>query len=404
MPSFHYRALDDRGRKKKGFLEADSESSAYTLLQDQGLVPLVIEAARGKSGKDGPNLAARLKELAPAKSQQVGEAFYYLALLLRTGSSLTEALDLLGRMAGGGRGKVWLSIRDSVESGESFSQALARHPKQFEQVYIGMVQVAEEVGRLSEVLEKIAENEEQQSEVRGKLLTALIYPLVIAFVGAGAVYFLLANVLPKLARIFETSKQALPPQTEFLLWVSSWLSDFGALALIPPLAVILGCIMAYRSNEALQLKVDALMWRVGLVQKYTLARFSGMLGFQLESGIPLVQALQNCSGAIGSSHFRAILKDVTVKVSEGKPLDKMLQATGEFPDIYILTLSMGQQAGKLGTFLLRLNRLLERDVENILKRLMALVEPLLILVVGLVIAFIVLAIMEPIFSLSTLVR
>lgn len=402
MPTFKYSALTDEGKKAKGFIEADSKARAFTLLQDKGLMPLNLTRAKGDKGGKGAGL--KLSSLLPSQSIRLGESFFYLALMLQSGSSLAEGLDLLGRMSSGKAGEVWLSVRDSVESGSAFSKALAAYPRQFPGIYIGMVQVAEQVGKLGEVLEKVAEYEEQRSEVTGRLLTALVYPAVIALVGAGAVYFLLSRVLPSIAKIFTGADQALPTHTQFLLELGTALQDLGILVFIPPLLLILGGLWAYRSVPAFRLRVDALGWRIPLLQKAMLARFSGMLGFQLTSGIPLVQALDNASEAIGSSFFKEIIKTARHEVSGGKPLDRVLASTGQFPELYIVTLSTGQKSGKLGIFLNRLARVLEMEVDNILKRIMALLEPLLILAVGLTVGFIVMAVMGPIFEMTTLVR
>jgi len=146
------------------------------------------------------------------------------------------------------------------------------------------------------------------------------------------------------------------------------------------------------------------VWKVPLFQKNTLARFSGMLGFQLEAGIPLVQALESSALVVGSAYFQNLIRTARAEVAAGQPLDKVLERQNAFPDIFLLTLSTGQRAGKLGPFLLRVARIYEKDVDNTLKRLVSLLEPLLILAIGMMVAFIVLAIMGPIFDLTTLVK
>lgn len=401
MPIFKYQALTDTGKKKKGVIEADSKSGALSLLQEKRLLPLSVEITR-TAGK-GDNLASRLQQLLPIYHVNLSESFYYLALMLQSGTSLAEALDLLGRMSGGKKGRLWLDIRNKVESGHSFSEAMTEYPRQFPQIYVGMVQVAEGVGKMADVLEKIAGYEEQRRDFSGRILTAMAYPAVILLVGMGAVYFLLARVLPNISRIFADAEEALPFYTKIMLSMGTALRELGPAVLIPPLLAVLALTYAYRRSKAFQTRIDLMTWKIPLIKKSILARFSGMLGFQLESGIPLVRGLENASKAIGSSYFRGMIDRAAKEVSGGRPLDKVLAETGAFPDIYLLTLSTGQKAGTLGAFLSRMAAIFERDVDNTLKRVMALVEPLLILVIGLVVGFIVVSILTPIFDMSRLV-
>ncbi len=402
MPTYHYQALNSEGRNVKGFIEAENQAKAFSLLQEQTLAPVSLHPVTRAGSRFA--FLGQVRDLLPGPSIRLGESFYYLGLLLQSGSSLAEALDLMGRMAGRKGGQVWMNIRDKVETGESFSAALKKYPRHFPKVYVGMVQVAESVGKLGQVLERIAQYEEQRSEVSGRLTTAMVYPAVILMVGLGAVYFLLSKVLPNIAKIFQGSGQDLPWTTDFLLGLGKTLDSLGPAAALSPVIAVLCVMWAYQRTSGFRSRVDRWLWRIPLVQKNTLARFSGMLGFQLEAGIPLVQALQSSAQAIGSTYFQSVVKSAQAEVSAGQPLDKVLERTGAFPDIYILTLSTGQKAGKLGLFLQRMTRIMEKEVDNILKRVVALIEPLLILGIGLIVAFIVLAIMGPIFELTTLVR
>jgi len=401
MPVFKYQALTGDGKKQKGVIEAESASMAMSQLQEKRLLPVSVEASRS-GGKD-EGVASRVRQLLPLHSVNISESFFYLALMLKSGTSLAEALDLLGRMSGGKKGRLWLDLRNKVESGLSFSTAMAEYPRQFPHIYVGMVRVAEGVGKMADVLEKIAGYEEERRDFSGKILTAMAYPAVILLVGLGAVYFLLARVLPNISRIFADADKALPLYTKIMLTVGETLRDLGPVVLIPPLLAVLGFMYAYRHALGFRIRIDRLTWRIPVVQKNILARFSGMLGFQLESGIPLVRGLENASKAIGSAYFRGMIERASREVSGGRALDKVLAETGAFPDIYLLTLSTGQKAGTLGSFLTRMASIFERDVDNTLKRIMALVEPLLILIIGVVVGFIVVSILTPIFDMSRLV-
>ncbi len=402
MPTFQHVSLDAHDKKAKGFIEAESRARAFTLLQDKGLTPLELSPV-AEAGTRASGLSA-LRDFLPMGRVRLAESFYYLGVLLQSGHSLAKGLDLIGRMSHTRASRVWLNIRDTVESGEQFSKALTAYPRIFPPVYVGMIKVAESTGKLGQVLERIAKNEDRRSEAAGRLATAMVYPMVILLVGMGAVYFLLSNVLPKISDIFAASKGKLPITTTLLLSIGKTLNAWGPAALLVPLLLLLATVYAFKRIPRFRLFLDRVLWKVPIAQKYLLARFSGMLGFQLEAGIPLVQAMESSAQAVGSSFFRQKILEAMEEVAAGRPLDRVFEKQGIFPEVYILTLTSGQKAGRLGPFLLRLTHILERDVDNVLKRLVALAEPLLILCVGLVIGFIVLAIMEPIFSLTTLVK
>lgn len=402
MPTYQYFALDALGKKQKGFIESESQVKALSQLSAKGLTPLRLEPVREKT--QGDTASFSLSRFFPGPSVKVSESFYYLGMLIQSGTPLSQSLDLIGRMSSGAAGKVWMDIRDTVEAGQPFSQAMLRYDRIFPPVYVGMVRVAESVGKLGPVLEQIARYEENRSEVSGKLVNAMVYPGVICLVGFGAVYFLLSQVLPKITRVFANMQKDLPWNTKMLMSLGQFFSSLGVFGLLIPLVLVLGAVMAYRRIPALREYLDELTWRVPLVQRHTLGRFSGLLGFQLEAGIPLVQAMDAAAGAIRSSFFQKRIQEARVEVASGQPLDKVLAKQKIFPDLYIMTLATGQKAGQLGEFLLRLAAILEREVDNSSKRIVALAEPLLILVVGVMIAFIVMAIMGPIFSLSTLVK
>lgn len=404
MPTFQYQALTAQGKKRKGFIEAESQTRAMILLQNDGLTPLALESVRRKPRGERRKLSFSLSELLPGRKINISESFYYLGMLLQSGTSLSQSLDMLGRMSSGKTSRIWLDIRDTVESGEAFSEALKRHGKSFESVYIGMIRVAESVGSLGPILEQIARYEEARGEVTGRLYTAMVYPIVIMLVGFGAAYFLLTGVLPKIAAIFESSKQTLPLNTRVLMSIGEFFASLGPAGILVPLVLLLLISVSFRKIPTLHNWLDKTLWKAPLVQRHVLARFSGLLGFQLQAGVPMVQALDSAAEAVNSNFFKKHIQAARAEVATGQPLHKVLADQGIYPELYIMTLSTGQKSGKLGEFLQRISQVLEKEVDNIVKRLVALSEPLLILVVGLMIGFIVLAIMGPIFDLSKIIR
>lgn len=400
MPTFRYKALDQQGRQRTGYVEGDSHGKAFQQLRGQGFTPMQLEPVQGGKGFALGALRDRLFK----PRLRLAESLYYLAIMLQTGSALTEALEILGRMSGRRAGAVWLAVRGAVATGVSFSQALQLHAPQFPREYVRMVRVAEAAGNLGLVLERIATFEGRRSAMGGKLLTALIYPSIIMLVGLGAVYFLLVYVMPDITRIFATSGQALPFKTQLLLTAGDVLQRLGPAVFLLPLLAGLLLLSLYEKQPRLRLWVDKKLWRIGLLQKDSLARFTNMLGFQLEAGIALVQAMEGAAGTVRSAYFKSLIAQAQQEVMAGQPLDKVLTRQNAYPDMFLLSIAAGQKSGSLGLFVTRLSEMMEQEVDNALKRWLAMAEPAMILLTGVMVGFIVLAIMEPIFNLSTQVR
>jgi len=397
MPTYQYQALDRNGKKKKGYFEAESQARAFSHLHDQGLTPVKLSRVSQE-----PSARSWFRLSNPFGGNiRIEEGFYYLGLMLQGGGALAQSLDLLGRMDKGRAGSTWLEIRDSVESGMSFSSSLEQHPKVFPQTYIGMIKVAEQAGRLGEILEKIAGYEEQRKEVQGKIITAVAYPLAVLLIGLGAIYFLLSRILPRIAGIFEASDQELPLNTRILLNVGTWLESYSFILLMVAAAVVFGFFGAYRKLPGIRYRVDSRLWRLPLVRDTLLARFSGLLSFQLSAGISLVQAMQGSVRGVGSAFFQERIETAARDVAAGQALDQVFSRLGIFPQMYLTALGAGRKSGQLAGFLERLSRILEREVDNTLRRMVALLEPILILVLGIVVGFFVLAIMGPIFDLTS---
>ncbi|MFN2266716.1 MAG: type II secretion system F family protein [Desulfonatronovibrio sp.] len=398
MPTYHYQALDRQGQKKKGLLESQSETVAFTQLQNQGLIPIQLRAVKDEVSSSRSRFMSLPYQ---GRKVRIEETFYYLGLMLQGGSSLAQSLDILGRMGRGKTSRIWLEIRDSVESGTSFSRSLARHPGIFPKEYIGMVQVAEKSGQLGRILEQIAGYEEHRRETRSKLLTALTYPLVVLLIGLGAVYFLLSRVLPRVAGIFSVSEQTLPLNTRILLTAGEWLENYSLFLLILFSAAIFGIWRSYKKLPRIRYKIDSALWRLPLIRDSILARFSGLLSFQLNAGISLVQAIHGAARGTRSAFFQEHMEKAARDVSAGQSLEKVLAGQQIFPQMYLTALRAGQNAGQLPVFLERISNILERGVDNTMRRIVSLAEPALILILGLVVGFFVLAVMGPIFDLTS---
>lgn len=398
MPTYRYQALDRKGRIRKGNLDSETRTSAFRELENRGLVPVLLDKIRTRTSAPGDRI---LHRLGSGRRIRLDEAFYYLGLMLQGGASLTFSLDLLSRMAESRAARVWVDIRDSVESGISFSSALERHPGNFSQAYVNMIQIAEQTGRLGEILEKIAGYEEQRRKSTGRLITAASYPLVVFIIGLGAVFFLLTAVLPGVADIVRAGSQTLPAGTRILLSLGQWMKSYGFIIPVILLAAGTAFWTGLKKNAGFRYRLEAMLWKIPLVRGSILARFSSLLSFELQAGISLVQAMQSASRGVNSLFFRHHIHQASLDVAAGKPLNAVLDGRGIFPDMYLTALAAGQQSGRLPEFLDRLGAIMENQVENTLRRLMALAEPLLILLLGIMVALFVLAVMGPVFDLTS---
>jgi general secretion pathway protein F len=401
VPTYQYVALNRQGVKRRGLCEAESRAVAYGKLQEQGLLPIQLDNA----GRDRiQSLQSRILPSSLRNRVRLDEAFYSLGMMLQGGGSLAQSLDLLARMSTGAAARFWLQAREAVEGGQAFSQALQNNPTIVSPVYAAMVQVAEQVGRLGEVLERIARYEEGRREFRERLLTSLGYPLTVMVIGLGAVFFLLSKVLPRVADIVAASTGELSWDTRLLLGLGAWMETWGLVILVGLTAGVFSAVMLYRRKPGWRMHVDKLLWRLPVIQKGILGRFSGLLAFQLQAGIPLVQAMQSSAQGVGSLFFQEKMIKASHEVSTGQPLDGVLWKQGAYPDVFLTAVSAGRAAGSLGPFLERLGKLLERETDAALKRFATLIEPVLILGLGLLVGFLVLAVMGPIFDLTSGVR
>ncbi|MFW5730641.1 MAG: type II secretion system F family protein [Desulfonatronovibrionaceae bacterium] len=398
MPTYRYQALDQQGRTKKGHLDSESRTSAFQELENRGLVPVLLDKVRARNPVSRDRLLGRLSF---APRVRLEEAFYYLGMMLQGGASLTFSLDLLSRMSRSRASRLWVDIKDSVEAGTSFSSSLERHSGYFSPAYVNMIRIAEHTGRLGEILEKIAGYEEHRRQSTARLITAASYPLVVFIIGMGAVFFLLTAVLPGVADIVRAGNQTLPAGTRFLLTLGQWMDAYGIILPLILLAAGTAFWFGLKKNRPFRYWLETILWKVPLVRNSILARFSSLLSFELKAGISLVQAMQGASTGVNSLFFRNHIHQASLDVAAGRSLDAVLEGRGIFPAMYLTALAAGQKSGQLPEFLDRLGTILENQVENTLRRLMALAEPLLILVLGIMVALFVLAVMGPVFDLTS---
>ena len=427
MSEFAYKALGRDGRESTGTLSADSRAAAVSLIIDKGLHPLSVEERNGNGRANGAGAGTRgglalgqLLGRRPAEitddsqvgrvSQKSVEAFTReLANLLAGGVPLSRALQLLKRESSNAAAKhVWGKIHDDIVDGKPLADALARWPKAFSGVYVAMVRAGEAGGFLDLVLGQIAEFRTREQDLRGKVKAAMLYPLVLAGLTVVVLIFLLTYFIPKFSTIFSEFGSALPALTRFIIAVSDVVKNYGLLVAV---ALVVGIVVVRRAaaTDAGRRRVERAVLAVpvlgGVVSHFALVRFCRMLGTLLGAGVPLVASLRVAKEAIGNQTLADTVAHAIDEVQRGAPLSRSL-AAGEklFPPTVVEMVAVAEETGRLDKELVRLSLSYETELERRLRMLVALAEPLLLIIMASVIGTVVVGMILPVFMLQDLVK
>jgi general secretion pathway protein F len=331
-----------------------------------------------------------------------------LATLLGSAVPVYEAVATLGAQERPGELKNVLGrVRDRLAEGTGLAKAMAAEPRIFSDSYVSMVAAGEASGALEIVLERLAEFLEDQDAVRNKIVTSVAYPILMVVVGSGVMLFLLGFVVPKIVTIFEESKAALPLITLVLIKVSHLVQKGWWALLLLGIALVLAYRRLARSEE-FRHRRDRLLLRLPLAgtlaQRLLLSRFAKVLGLLLMSGVPVIKAMDITSAALVNREYRSCLAGVREELIEGGSLSAALGKSPFFPPLLVHMIAVGEKSGELEKMLTRAGDAFEQEFEAAVTRLMALLEPLLVLGMGATVGFVVLAVLLPIFQLNQLIK
>jgi general secretion pathway protein F len=405
MSGFEYSALDAGGREKHGVIEADTERHARMLLRERGLAPLAVESTRAESGKSG--LRERFSR--PGLSRKgLALVTRQFATLERAGLTIEECLNVLIEQSdSAGARRLLAEVRARVLEGQSLSRGLAAFPSAFPQIYRAMIEAGEQSGKLGDVLERLADYTESREGLRDKILIAFIYPVIVMVLAFVIVTFLLVYIMPQMTRVFSSVGQSLPLATRILITMSDFARSYGAITLAAAVAVVVAARLMLR-DEALRARWHRWLLRVPLVGRLirgvNAARFSDTLGILTTAGVPLLASLQSAAAVLTNLPMRGAVEEAVRRVREGSALAPALGAAKLFPPLVIHLIASGEATGRLDTMLARAAEAQSRDLENWVRGLTAALEPLLILAMGGIVLFVVVAILLPIFEMNTLVR
>ena len=404
MPAYKFEALDAAGKASSGLLEADNAKAARAQLRAQALVPLEVKAVAADSAPAG---TLRLKRKVFG-STGLTVWTRQLAGLVGSGLPLERALTALAEEAEDNRQRELVAhLRSEVNSGSSFARALSTLPREFDEVYRGVVAAGEASGALGTVLEKLADDLEERQALRAKLIGATLYPAIVSLIAVVIVVFLVTYVVPQVASVFTSSKRALPGLTVAMLAISGFLRSWGWLLLLGLAGGIAALLYALR-NEAFRERFDAAWLTLPLIGRlsrgYNAARFAGTLAMLAGAGVPILKALQAAAETLSNRAMRADAMEALVQVREGAPLASALATKKRFPGLLAMFSRLGEQTGQLPVMLERAARQLGAEVQRRAMQMATILEPLLIVAMGGVVMLIVLAVLLPIIQLNTWVK
>ncbi|MBA3598974.1 MAG: type II secretion system inner membrane protein GspF [Methylibium sp.] len=404
MPAYKFEALDAAGKAKSGLLEADNARAARAQLRSQQLVPLDVTAVLSQSAQD---IAGGSFKFGKRVFNSTALAIWtrQLAGLVSSGLPLERALTALTDEADDPRQRELLAhLRAEVNAGSPFARALAGAPKEFDDVYRAVVSAGEQTGQLGLVLDKLADDLEERQELRSKLIGAALYPAIVSLVAIVIVIFLVTYVVPQVASVFEGGKRALPFLTTAMLAISAFMRSWGWLLALG-IAGGVATLLQMRRNEAFRERFDAFWLTLPLIGRlsrgYNAARFAGTLAMLAGAGVPILKALQAAAETLSNRAMRADAMAALVQVREGAPLASALSAKKRFPGLLAMFARLGEQTGQLPLMLQRAANQLGTEVQRRAMALATILEPLLIVVMGLVVMLIVLAVLLPIIQLNT---
>jgi type IV pilus assembly protein PilC len=406
MPKYAYRALNREGKEVFGIITAESQALAINDVRSLGLFPTHVREARKSDERRARKEKRGLNELyfGGVKTKQLVVMTRQLSTLIDAGLPLLRSLNvLIAQLKPCKLRDILREISSDIQQGATFAEALAKHPKQFDRLYVNMVRAGEVGGMLEVVLQRIATFMERRQALKRRVMTALIYPIAVIIIATGIVSFLLVKVVPVFADIFKDFGGELPAPTQFLIAAG----DFMVYKWWLLLTIVCWTIITFK----VLLKIHAVkrLWDravlkiplVGdLVTKVAVARFARTLGTLITSGVPILQALKITRDTIGNEIIQDAVDKVHDSVKEGDTIAAPLDQTKVFPPMVVNMIDVGEETGALDAMLMKVADIYDAEVEAAVEAMLSLLEPAIIIVLGGIIGFIVISLYLPIFTLG----
>ena len=400
MPIYEYKALGVNNKIKTGILDADTPKDARNKLRSQGIHIISLKVIKDKQQKLFPKFFVRrnIADLAMVTRQ--------LATLMESGIALREAIGaLIEQIEDQNMQNAFRTIREKITAGKSFANALIDHPVYFDKLYISMVNAGEAAGNLDIVLQKLADYLQAQTRMRGKVSAALAYPMVMMFIGAAVVLFLMTFVVPKIQSVFEAQEKALPLPTQILVAMSDFCVNWWWAMILVFFGMITGFKIAAKKPWGKRIldKAKLTMPVIGMLfKKQAVSRFAITFSTLLQSGLPALQALKIVRDIVDNVLMAETLEEVQKTIVEGGELATPLRKSKVFPTVVGYMISVGEKTGKMDIILKKIAEVYDEEIEMTTQKVTSILEPLMIVALAMIVGFIVVAIILPIMDMSQL--
>ena len=399
MEQFTWEGTDKRGVKMKGETAAKNANLLRAELRKQGINPTVVRTkSKPLFGKAGKTISA----------QDISVFSRQIATMLQAGVPMVQSFDILASGQKNPRMRDMLvDIRDNIAGGSSLSEAMARHPVQFDLLYRNLTRAGEGAGVLDTVLDTVATYKERTEALKGKIKKALFYPAAVIAVAILVSSILLIYVVPQFEEVFKGFGADLPAFTQMIVDASRFLTQWWWLVLLVAVGSVLGFMAIYKRSPALERNVDKLMLKIPVVgqilHQSAIARFARTLALTFKAGVPLVEALDTVAGATGSIVYNEAVQRIRQDVAVGYQLNVAMKQVNIFPHMVVQMTAIGEEAGALDTMLLKVAEFYEQEVNNSVDALASLIEPFIMVVIGILVGGMVIGMYLPIFKLAATV-
>lgn len=407
MPVYEYKAIDIKGKNTSGVINSESVLAVRQKLRNSGIFPVSIKEVNDSPTKKKMQTHFNLHRFNRVKPSEVSMMTRQLATLISAGFPLVTALDaLIPQTHSTTFKKILAHVKDSIVEGNSFAVALSLYPSVFPPIHINMVHAGETSGTLDIVLERLADITEKQQALNNRIKSLLAYPVLMTFIGTLVLFVLLTFIVPSITSIFSDMNQVLPAPTLLLIATSNLLKSYWYVIIILIAAIILTYHNIKKTKKGIYLIDKTVLYLPGigaLIKKMAVARFARTLASLLENGVSMLSALEIAKNITGNVLISDAVEDAAKEVGKGQSIGASLAASKAIPSLSVQMIQVGEQSGKLETMLNKIADLFENEVESSMISMTSLLEPAIILFMGIIIGFIVLSICLPIFEMNQLI-
>lgn len=408
MTTFAYRARTKSGRIVADTMESDTKASIISKLQQMDYFPIEVVEKSGKDTGFSIKKEISLQRSRRVRAKDITLFTRQLSNLINAGMPLLKALTVLARQTENGKlAEMIKDLKNEVQDGKALSDALAKHPQAFSKLYLGMIKAGEAGGVIEVILNRLADFSEQQQALKDKVKSALAYPVITSLVGVGTIIFLLTFVIPRFVTMFQDIGKTLPLPTRILIATSNILKGYWWFYL--PVILLAGFIIRqYAKKDEGKMVLDRIKLNLPLLgkmlRKVAIANFTRTLGTLIKNGVPILTGLNMAKDTIGNRVIAQELVRIHNNVKDGDSLARPLARSKEFPPIVADMVAIGEETGKIEDTLVNVADFYDAEIENTVKTLTSLLEPIIILIMGVVVGFIVLAMLLPVFQISAVLK